>query len=287
MTKSICEDALRTWEQAVVEFRSEPNNDKLVRDAFYDDPLLSAADRYRSSAEWRAVRELLPARKLRVLEVGAGRGIASFAFAKDGHAVVALEPDPSAVVGAAAIRQLSLDGGLNIEVLQTSSENLPVPDRAFDVVFARAVLHHIPDLNAACSEVFRVLRPGGLFIALREHVISKDQDLDAFHRAHPLHWRYGGEMAFRLEYYLESLRRAGFEKINTLAPLANDVNIFPHSKRSFLQALVRRMRVGVLEQAVASCSEPMLDWLWSALVLLGPLFDNRPGRLYSFVAVKD
>ena len=40
----------------------------------------------------------------------------------------------------------------------------------FDVVFARAVLHHTRDLELACREMFRVLRPGGIFVAAREHV---------------------------------------------------------------------------------------------------------------------
>ena len=43
----------------------------------------------------------------------------------------------------------------------TDAERLPFADGSFDLVFGHAVLHHIPDLERAFSELHRVLRPGG------------------------------------------------------------------------------------------------------------------------------
>ena len=54
-------------------------------------------------------------------------------------------------------------------------------------------------------EMHRVLKPGGIFIAAREHVISKEADLEKFLEQHPLHHLYGGEHAFLLERYIEAL----------------------------------------------------------------------------------
>jgi SAM-dependent methyltransferase len=125
-------------------------------------------------------------------------GAASPALAREGFRVTALEPDPSAIVGAAAIRALAAEAGLPIDVVEEFSERLPFADDAFDLVFARAVLHHTRDLEGACREMFRVLRPDGIFIAAREHVISKDDDLGKFLKQHPLHHLYGGENAFLL-----------------------------------------------------------------------------------------
>jgi SAM-dependent methyltransferase len=286
MNEQSGERALRSWEQAVLEFRAEPCNQRFARDAYYDDPLIEAAERYWASTEWRAVRAWLPAQRgLRILEIGAGRGIASYAFAKDGHDVMALEPDPSPIVGTQAIRRLAQDSGLRIQVLETSSERLPLDDDSFDVVFARAVMHHVPDLAAACREFHRVLRPGGRFIGIREHVISREADLAAFHKIHPLHWRYGGEMAYRLPHYLGALSSAGFGRVQAIEPLKSDVNLFPYTRRTMLQAAASRVSRGA-GGMLQRWPDGVVDQLWSVLATLSPLVDHRPGRLYSFLADK-
>ena len=44
--------------------------------------------------------------QLQALDLGAGRGISSYALAREGWQVTALEPDPSMLIGAGAIRSL-------------------------------------------------------------------------------------------------------------------------------------------------------------------------------------
>ena len=94
-----------------------------------------------------------------------------------------------------------------------------LPMTLFDVVFARAVLHHTRDLDGACREMFRVLRPGGIFIAAREHVISKEADLGQFLDQHPLHHLYGGEHAFLLDRYIGALNERGFFRCRGAVPV--------------------------------------------------------------------
>lgn len=277
----------KTWEEAVGWLRSQPDQHDLVVGAYYDDPLSAAAQRYWQSAEWQAVRALLPGvANARALDVGAGRGIASYALAKEGFAVTALEPDPSALVGAQAIRQLAVDAGLPITVTQEFSERLPFADASFELVFARAVLHHTTDLAAACREFFRVLKPGGSLIAVREHVISSDADLPAFLDLHPLHKLYGGENAFRLDTYTAALQDAGFRLQEVLAPLRSPINFAPQTTRSLQAEVARRLSRGVPGLARLIGGALRLPGLWALLLPALERVDHRPGRLYSFIARK-
>ena len=52
--------------------------------------------------------------------------------------------------------------GERVETAACEAAELPFGDDSFDLVFGHAVLHHLPDLDAAFREFRRVLRPGGL-----------------------------------------------------------------------------------------------------------------------------
>jgi SAM-dependent methyltransferase len=271
-----------TWEEAVQWLRDQPDKRDLVEGAYYDDPLASAAQRYFSSEEWRGIQEFLPARG-NALDVGAGRGIASYALAKEGFVVTALEPDGSNLVGAGAVRSLARECALPITVCQEFSEKLPFADATFEVVFARAVLHHTRDLPSACEELFRVLKPGGVLIAVREHVISRPEDLPAFLDLHPLHKLYGGENAFVLDQYVGAIEYAGFLLERVLTPFESPINFAPYTKATLEQELAQRMTRGVPLLYSLVCALLRMPALWKFALPVLTRIDHRPGRLYSFV----
>jgi ubiquinone/menaquinone biosynthesis C-methylase UbiE len=52
------------------------------------------------------------------------------------------------------------------ELVRGDACRLPFADATFDVVYARGLLHHLPDPPAGAREVARVLKPGGVLVTL-------------------------------------------------------------------------------------------------------------------------
>lgn len=263
-----------SWEDAVKWMKSQPDQTEVARDCFFDDPLSEAANRYYLSSEWSAVRELIGTQGGRALDIGSGRGISAYALAMDGWQVTALEPDPSLLVGAGAIRQLARDTKLEIDVVVEWGEQLPFESNSFDLVFCRQVLHHARDLKDLCREAGRVLKPNGLFIAIRDHVVSRHEDLPAFLGEHSLHRLYGGEHAFTLKEYKSAIIAAGIDLKQVLNPMESEINMYPRSKQTLKDNMASKLHL--------PSSALIPDWLlsWRGRT------SNAPGRLYSFVGRK-
>ena len=257
-----------TWEQAVEWLREQPGREELVKACFFDDPLLEAARRFHQGEEWAETRKRLPAPPGKALDLGAGRGISSYALARDGFAVTALEPDPSALVGAEAIRSLAEESGLSISVVREWGEYLPFDDSSFDLVHGRQVLHHARNLPELCQEVARVLKPGGVFIATREHVVDRPEELPVFLAGHPLHHLYGGENAFSLPEYINSIEQAGLYFSEILAPFDSVINYYPAT----------REEVEVLGERLCPSASDKSTGLRQTC--------RTPGRLFTFVTAK-
>jgi|GEM_PF-1182903 len=213
-------------EAAMRRLKDSPKHALEVTLGYFDDPLIGACDRFYQSDEWASVRALLPVRKGRALDLGAGRGIASYALARDGWDVTASEPDTSDLIGAGAIRRLAPEASLSINVVEEFGENLSFSDAVFDLVYCRQVLHHADNLYAMCREIARILKPGGIFLATREHVISKPEDLPAFLEKHLLHRLHGRENAHLLREYTDSIENAGLRLLRALGPMESVINYY-------------------------------------------------------------
>jgi ubiquinone/menaquinone biosynthesis C-methylase UbiE len=97
----------------------------------------------------------------RALEIGAGTGYFTLNLMLAGvvEEAVATDISPGMLgVLSGSARRL----GLSVETACCAAAELPFEDASFDLVLGHAVLHHLPDLDAAFAEFRRVLRPHGL-----------------------------------------------------------------------------------------------------------------------------
>jgi len=282
-------DNFISWEQAVVWLRQQPEQLELVCSCYYDDPLFAAAKRFAASIEWLATVKLLPHMPGRALDFGAGRGISSYALAAAGWQVTALEPDSSDLVGTGAINALAKESQLPITVANGYAEEMEFDNNSFDLVYTREVLHHARDLNSMMCEAARVLKPGGMFFACREHVISNKLDLQVFKENHALHHLYGGEYAFLLGEYLAAIHTSGLKVKRIYGNYETAINYFPLSEDRLCEIIsspVRKLVGSRLTDFLFNSQAPWFDKLVELMAALRTRFDDTPGRLYTFVAIK-
>ncbi|HEU0129719.1 MAG TPA: methyltransferase domain-containing protein [Mycobacteriales bacterium] len=112
----------------------------------------------------RAVALLAPRPGERMLEVGCGLG----ADARELAAMVApgevVATDLSTAMLTSARERH--DPALPVTYEHADVTDLPYEDASFDVVRVERVLQHVADVERACAEMARVLRPGGRLLAV-------------------------------------------------------------------------------------------------------------------------
>ena len=104
----------------------------------------------------RWIKSMQPGRK--VLEIGSGVGLDTYAMARHGLDVTAIDLTD---VGVATVKQRFMDNEISGHFAVADGCRLPFSDDSFDYVYSFGVLHHAADTQAAINEVYRVLRPKG------------------------------------------------------------------------------------------------------------------------------
>jgi SAM-dependent methyltransferase len=105
-----------------------------------------------------AVAAVVAAEPRRVLEVGCGWGeLAEWLERETGAEVVATDLSPRMV-------ELARERGVDARVADVCA--LPFEDGAFDAAVAAWMLYHVPDLAVAVAELVRMLRTGGVLVAV-------------------------------------------------------------------------------------------------------------------------
>jgi len=109
-----------------------------------------------------------------VLEIGCGGAQCSVAFAKQGAAVTAIDIASSEISHA---RKLAADHHVSIDLHQQDMADLsPVDSGTQDLVFSANAFSYVDDLDRCFQEVYRVLKPGGIFVFAMGHPFQKVVD---------------------------------------------------------------------------------------------------------------
>lgn len=108
-------------------------------------------------------------------------------------------------------RKNQAEAGLtNVEFLQGTIEEIPLPDESVDVVISNCVVNLSPNKDAVVREAFRVLKPGGRLaiadIVLRHELSKQTRALIGL-------WTACAAGALVVEDYEVKLRAAGFEGV--------------------------------------------------------------------------
>jgi SAM-dependent methyltransferase len=159
-------------EEAIKKFwENAPVGDKIVGglfEAFGGDyaRFFDAYDKWLYTSQGHILRALdkFDWQGKRVLEIGLGQGSDSEQLIRRGAIWSGIDltfESVERVRKRLEIRNLPCD-----ELHVGSALNLPFDNRAFDVVYAHGVLHHIPDIGVAQREIWRVLKPAGRLVMM-------------------------------------------------------------------------------------------------------------------------
>jgi len=94
----------------------------------------------------------------RVADLGCGSGVFTGLLRQHGCVCTGLDISPKLI-------ELARRKYPGIEFLEGDVERLPFPDASFDGVLLGGIVHHLPKPFPCATEVYRVLRPGGRFVA--------------------------------------------------------------------------------------------------------------------------
>ena len=143
--------------------KQDTKQDKTAEIAFFDKH--AAADDYNVFTPAAnallietAIRLLQLERGARIADLGCGSGIFSGMLRGAGYVPSGLDISPKLI-------ELARRNYPDVEFFEGDVENLPFPTASLDGLVLMGIVHHFPDPSRCAQEAFRVLRPGGRFVA--------------------------------------------------------------------------------------------------------------------------
>ena len=125
-----------------------------------------------------------------VAEVGPGAGT-NFKYLPKDIRWIGIEPNEK--INEEIRKEAEAHGLNNIEIINTSAEQLPLSSNSCDAVIATFVLCSVKNQQNVLAEILRVLKPGGKYIYI-EHIAAPTGTLLRYYQnfSNPIHRLYAG-----------------------------------------------------------------------------------------------
>lgn len=219
------------------------------------------------------VVEGLPLAGRTLLDIGCGSGGITLHLVERHHVAHATGFDVESPVIAAARKRAGRRGLADrTSFVQAPPGPLPFADASFDIVFSKDALLHVPDKDALFAEIFRVLKPGGVFAAsnwMIGHDGEPSPDMKAYIAAEGLSFAMASPAR-----YATAMRAAGFEGVET------------HDRNPWYREVARReleqLKGPLYGTVAAAVGAPYVDkniLTWEAMQKVLDSGEHRPTHL--------
>ncbi|MDG3546740.1 arsenite methyltransferase [Methanobacterium formicicum] len=149
-----------------------------------------------------------------VLDLGSGGGIDVFLAAnKVGESGKVIGVDMTEKMVETALENAKAGGYHNVEFKLGEIENLPLEDNSVDLVISNCVINLTPDKSVAYREVYRVLKEGGRILI--SDIVTEGHLPDEIRKSFQA-WSECIAGAMEKEEYMETIRKAGFGKVEVI-----------------------------------------------------------------------
>ncbi|MHC4594274.1 MAG: class I SAM-dependent methyltransferase [Planctomycetota bacterium] len=143
------------------------------------------------------------------LDLGCGSGIQSLCLIDQGFSVVAVDLSLEATKLA---KKTVASAGKSFLVLNADAEYLPIQDAAIDACICGLLLHHFKRLDIIAAELQRIVRPGGVVVAIDANAHNPFSWLffNGLHRLRPLSGLTPNQRALRCSEIDRVFSKYGF-----------------------------------------------------------------------------
>jgi arsenite methyltransferase len=171
-----------------------------------------------------------------VLDLGSGGGIDVFLAAKKvGHTGKVIGVDMTDEMINRAKSTAKKYGYTNVEFRLSEIENLPVEDNSVDVIISNCVINLSTDKEKVFRDAYRVLKPGGKIMI--SDLVTEEEIPDKIKKSFEA---WAGCIAGALEKneYLDTIRKAGFEKVTIVSESSYDIDVSEELKGKITSAQI-------------------------------------------------